>query len=43
MSLPLDAAVDGFLRHSAVERGLSPRTLEAYGRDIVPRFAGARA
>jgi integrase/recombinase XerD len=38
MSLPLDAAVDGFLRHAAVERGLSPRTLEAYGRDLA-RFA----
>jgi integrase/recombinase XerD len=38
VSLPLDAAVDGFLRHAAVERGLSPRTLEAYGRDLA-RFA----
>ena len=34
MSLSLDAAVDGFLQHAAVERGLSPRTLEAYGRDL---------
>ena len=33
MSASLDAAVDGFLQHGAVERGLSPRTLEAYGRD----------
>ena len=30
----LDAAFDGFLTHSAVERGLAPRTIEAYGRDL---------
>jgi len=35
----LDVAVDGFLQHGAVERGLSPRTLEAYGRDLA-RFVG---
>jgi integrase/recombinase XerD len=35
----LDAAVDAFLTHAAVERGLSPHTLEAYGRDLA-RFAG---
>ena len=35
----LDAAVDAFLTQAAVERGLSPRTLEAYGRDLA-RFAG---
>ena len=34
----LDAAVDAFLAHAAVERGLSPRTIEAYGRDLA-RFA----
>jgi integrase/recombinase XerD len=34
VSLSLDAAVDGFLRHAALERGLAPRTLEAYGRDL---------
>lgn len=34
----LHAAVDGFLAHAAVERGLAPRTLEAYGRDLA-RFA----
>ncbi|MDX1649807.1 MAG: tyrosine recombinase [Myxococcota bacterium] len=34
MAEGLDAAVDGFLRHLAVERGLAPRTLEAYGRDL---------
>ena len=39
MSASLDAAVDGFLRHGALERGLSPRTLEAYGRDLA-RFVG---
>jgi integrase/recombinase XerD len=34
----LGAALDGFLAHAAVERGLSPRTIEAYGRDLA-RFA----
>ncbi len=34
----LHAAVDAFLAHAAVERGLAPRTLEAYGRDLA-RFA----
>jgi integrase/recombinase XerD len=38
VSASLDAAVDEFLRAGAVERGLSPRTLEAYGRDLA-RFA----
>ena len=32
------AAVDAFLAHSSVERGLSPRTIEAYSRDLA-RFA----
>jgi integrase/recombinase XerD len=32
-------AIDAFLRHAAVERGLSPRTVEAYGRDLA-LFAG---
>jgi integrase/recombinase XerD len=27
-------AVGGFLDHASVERGLSPRTVEAYGRDL---------
>lgn len=30
----LDAHIDAFLTHGAVERGLAPRTLEAYGRDL---------
>ncbi|MGH0032319.1 MAG: site-specific tyrosine recombinase XerD [Myxococcota bacterium] len=34
----VDACVDAFLTHGAVERGLAPRTLEAYGRDLA-RFA----
>lgn len=34
----VDAAVDAFLTHAAVERGLAPRTIEAYGRDLC-RFA----
>jgi len=37
-STELSAAVDGFLAHASVERGLSPRTIEAYGRDLA-RFA----
>lgn len=32
------AGIDAFLAYSAVERGLSPHTLEAYGRDLA-RFA----
>jgi integrase/recombinase XerD len=32
--LKLDAAIDAFLSHLAVERGLSPGTVEAYGRDL---------
>jgi integrase/recombinase XerD len=34
----VSGAVDGFLAHAAVERGLSPRTIEAYARDLA-RFA----
>jgi integrase/recombinase XerD len=34
MARGVDAAVDAFLTHAAVERGLSPRTIEAYGRDL---------
>jgi integrase/recombinase XerD len=34
----LRAAIDGFLTHASVECGLSPRTIEAYGRDLA-RFA----
>ncbi len=30
----LDAAIDAFLAHLAVERGLSQATIEAYGRDL---------
>lgn len=32
-------AVDAFLAHASIERGLSPRTIEAYGRDLA-RLAG---
>ena len=30
----LDAAIDAFLAHLAVERGLAAATVEAYGRDL---------
>jgi integrase/recombinase XerD len=39
---PLGPGIDAFLRHAALERGLSPRTLDAYGRDLA-RFAGVLA
>jgi integrase/recombinase XerD len=32
------AATDAFLRHGAIERGLAPKTIEAYGADLA-RFA----
>lgn len=35
----LEDAVKDFLAHASIERGLSPCTLEAYGRDLA-RFAG---
>ena len=35
----LSAAVDAFLVHLSVERGLAPRTIEAYSRDLA-RFVG---
>lgn len=38
MAEHLSSWIDAFLRHSAVERGLSPRTLDAYGSDLA-RFA----
>ena len=41
----LAAAVDAFLASAAVERGLSPRTIEAYGRDLarwLARFSSER-
>ncbi len=34
----LDASIDAFLLHTGVERNLSPKTVEAYGRDLA-RFA----
>src|SRR5262249_14176678 len=39
------SGIDAFLRHAAVERGLSPRTVEAYGRDLaqLARFLDAAA
>jgi len=30
----LGAAVEAFLQHASVERGLAPKTIEAYGRDL---------
>jgi integrase/recombinase XerD len=40
----LDAAIDAFLSHLEVERGLSRATLEAYGRDLasLARTLGSR-
>ena len=38
-SAEISTGIDAFLAYSAVERGLSPNTLEAYGRDL-GRFAG---
>ena len=38
MPLPIDRALDELFGHFKVERGLSPNTLEAYGRDL-RRFA----
>jgi len=35
---PLEIAIEEFLTHASIERGLSPRTIEAYGRDLA-RFA----
>ncbi len=32
--MKLDAAIDAFLAHLAVERGLAQATIEAYGRDL---------
>ena len=31
----LSSAVDGFLVHASVDRGLAPKTIEAYSRDLV--------
>ncbi|PRX98646.1 site-specific tyrosine recombinase XerD [Allonocardiopsis opalescens] len=38
----LDAAVDGYLDHLAVERGLAANTLAAYRRDLARYAAGLR-
>lgn len=35
----LETAIAVFLTHASIERGLSPRTIEAYGRDLA-RFTG---
>ncbi len=32
--MPLDAALDLFLSHARLEKGLAPNTVEAYGRDL---------
>ncbi len=37
--MKLDVAIEAFLSHLAVERGLAPLTLEAYGRDLAA-FSG---
>jgi integrase/recombinase XerD len=41
----VDGSIDDFLTHLAVERRLSPHTVDAYGRDLglLARFAAARA
>ena len=36
----LPAAIDAFLASGAALRGLSPATLEAYGRDVIPTLRG---
>jgi integrase/recombinase XerD len=36
---PLESAVEEFLSHASVERGLSPLTIDAYSRDLA-RFIG---
>lgn len=41
-SAHLAAAVESFLAHAAVERGLAPRSVEAYARDLT-RFAAFAA
>ncbi len=42
--LPLDRAIDLYLDHLKVERGLAPATLDGYGRDLtrLVGFLGAR-
>lgn len=42
MGLPLDVAIDDYLQHLTVERGLSRNTLAAYGHDL-SRFAAFAA
>ena len=31
---PLDPALDVFLSHARIEKGLSPNSVDAYGRDL---------
>jgi integrase/recombinase XerD len=40
----MDAQIDAFMNHAAIERGLSRNTLEAYGRDLAryARFLASR-
>src|SRR5215470_8345644 len=44
MALGLDSAIDLFLDHAKIERGLARNSIDAYGRDLAKfrRFCAAR-